>query len=80
MRNEDCQKNAQNKDLWDTLYIAIVCLCLVSIEVKLGQKDSKSQRQYVEYWRGNWTVSDVTGHAGVTGRYLANAIISDKSK
>ena len=26
---------------------------------------------------GNWTVSDVTGHAGVTGRYLANAIISD---
>ena len=22
---------------------------------------------------GNWTVSDVTGHAGVTGRYLANA-------
>ena len=47
MRNEDCQKNAQNKDLWDTLYIAIVCLCLVSIEVKLGQKDSKSQRQHV---------------------------------
>ena len=34
----------------------------------------------VEYWRGNWTVSDVTGHAGETGRYLANAIISDKSK
>ena len=34
----------------------------------------------IEYWRGNWTVSDVTGHAGVTGRYLANAIISDKSK
>ena len=29
------------------LYIAIVCLCLVSIEVKLGQKDSKSQRQHV---------------------------------
>ena len=28
----------------------------------------------------NWTVSDVTGHAGVTGWYLANAIISDKSK
>ena len=21
----------------------------------------------------NWTVSDVTGHAGVTGQYLANA-------
>ena len=35
---------------------------------------------YTEYWRGNWTVADVTGHAGVTGRYLANAIISDKSK
>ena len=34
----------------------------------------------IEYWRGNWTVSDVTGHASVTGRYLANAIISDKSK
>ena len=28
----------------------------------------------------NWTVSDVTGHAGVIGQYLANAIISDKSK
>ena len=35
----------------------------------------------IEYWRGNWTVSDVTGHAGVTGQYLVkNAIISDKSK
>ena len=28
----------------------------------------------------NWTVSDVTGHAGVIGQYFANAIISDKSK
>ena len=28
----------------------------------------------------NWTVSDVTGHAGVVGQYLANAIILDKSK
>ena len=30
----------------------------------------------------NWTVSDVTGHADVIviGQYLANAIISDKSK
>ena len=27
----------------------------------------------------NWTVSDVTGHSGVIGQYLANAIISDKS-
>ena len=34
----------------------------------------------VEYWRGNWTVSDDTAHASVTGQYLANAIISDKSK
>ena len=34
----------------------------------------------VEYWRDYWTVSDVTGHAGVTGQYLANEIISDKSK
>ena len=28
----------------------------------------------------NWTVSDVTVHVGVIGQYLANAIISDKSK
>ena len=34
----------------------------------------------IEYWRGNWTVSDVTDHAGATGQYLANAIISDKLK
>ena len=34
----------------------------------------------VEYWMDNWTVSDVIGHAGVIGQYLANAIISDKSK
>ena len=34
----------------------------------------------IEYWMDNWTVSDVTGHAGVIGQYLANAIISDKSK
>ena len=31
----------------------------------------------LEYWMDNWTVSDVTGHAGVIGQYLANAIISD---
>ena len=24
----------------------------------------------VEYWMDNWTVSDVTGHAGVIGQYL----------
>ena len=36
----------------------------------------------LEYWmdNDNWTVSDVTGYAGVIGQYLANAIISDKSK
>ena len=34
----------------------------------------------LEYWMDNWTVSDVTGHAGVFGQYLANEIISDKSK
>ena len=34
----------------------------------------------IEYWMDNWTVSDVTEHAGVIGQYLANAIISDKSK
>ena len=30
--------------------------------------------------RGNGQVSDVTGSAGVMGRYLAKSIISDKSK
>ena len=34
----------------------------------------------IEYWMDNWTVSDVTGHTGVIGQYLAKAIISDKSK
>ena len=34
----------------------------------------------VEYWMDNWTVSDVTVHAGVIEQYLANAIISDKLK
>ena len=34
----------------------------------------------LEYWMDNWTVSDVTGHSGIIGQYLANAIISDKSK
>ena len=40
----------------------------------------KFAKAAVEYWMDNWTVSDVTGHAGVIGQYLANAIISDKSK
>ena len=34
----------------------------------------------IEYWMDNWTVSDVTGHVGAIGQYLANAIILDKSK
>ena len=34
----------------------------------------------LEYSRGNGQVSDVTCSAGVTGRYLAKTIISDKSK
>ena len=42
--------------------------------------DSSSYKVGLEYWMDNWTVSDVTGHAGVIGQYLANAIISDKSK
>ena len=29
----------------------------------------------LEYWMDNWTVSDVTGHAGVIEQYVANAII-----
>ena len=33
-----------------------------------------------EYSRGNGLLSDVTGHAGVTVRQLANVIISDKLK
>ena len=37
------------------------------------------KENYLEYWRGNWTVSDVIGHVGVTGQYLENAIVSDKS-
>ena len=34
-------------------------------------------KKQLEYWMENWTVSDVTVHAGVIGQYLANAIISD---
>ena len=45
-------------------------------------------RRYMIFLQSNFTsrvmgdgqVSDVTGSAGVTGRYLAKAIISDKSK
>ena len=36
--------------------------------------------EIVEYSRGNGPLADVTDSAGVTGRKLANAIISDKSK
>ena len=35
---------------------------------------------HLEWWRDYWTVSDVIEQSGVTERYLANAIISDKSK
>ena len=34
----------------------------------------------IEYNIGNGQLSDVTGSAHVMGRYLANAIVSDKSK
>ena len=34
----------------------------------------------VEWWRDYCTVSDVIEQSGVTERYLANAIISDKLK
>ena len=34
----------------------------------------------VEYNISNGQLSDVTGSAHVMGRYLANAIVSDKSK
>ena len=33
----------------------------------------------IEYNIGNGQLSDVTGSAHVMGRYLANAIVSDKS-
>ena len=35
---------------------------------------------HVEYNIGNGQLSDVTGSAHIMGRYLANAIVSDKSK
>ena len=34
----------------------------------------------IEYIISNGQLSDVTGSAHVMGRYLANAIVSDKSK
>ena len=34
----------------------------------------------LEYNTSNGQLSDVTGSAHVMGRYLANAIVSDKSK
>ena len=45
-----------------------------------SQSKENHEKYLLEYWMDNWTVSDVTGHAGVIGQYLANAIISDKSK
>ena len=47
---------------------------------KVKMLEARGSRLKVEYWMDNWTVSDVTGHAGIIGQYLANAIISDKSK
>ena len=48
------------------------------IEVMRSLTINKLER--IEWWRDYCTVSDVTEHAVVTERYLANAIISDKSK
>ena len=48
--------------------------------VRLPAHSAHLRYHYIEYWMDNWTVSDITGHAGVIGQYLANAIISDKSK
>ena len=53
---------------------------LLESTLKRAHLRSRHEDDILEYWRDNWTVSDVTGHAGVTGQYLANAIISDKSK
>ena len=39
-----------------------------------------SIQNQIEYSIGNGQLSDVTGSAVVTGKYLAKAIISDKSK
>ena len=36
--------------------------------------------KYPEYNISNGQLSDVTGSAHIMGRYLANAIVSDKSK
>ena len=40
----------------------------------------KYQNQMVEYSIGNGQLSDVTCSAHEMGRYLANAIVSDKSE
>ena len=46
-----------------------------------GYKVGISNRQEeVEYNISNGQLSDVTGSAHVMGRYLSNAIVSDKSK
>ena len=37
-------------------------------------------KRKIEYNISNGQLSDVTGSAHVMGRYLANAIVSDKSK
>ena len=41
---------------------------------------NKIPKKALEYSFGNGQLSDVTGSAHVMGRYLVNAIVSDKSK
>ena len=50
---------------------------MVSNNLYATHNDSSHISLDIEFWMDNWTVSDVTGHAGVIGQYLANAIISD---
>ena len=47
---------------------------------RLYSKDIIDIKYEIEYNIGNGQISDVTWSAHVMGRYLANAIVSDKSK
>ena len=58
----------------------IETICLYLIFGLTNLQTNNGCESLIEYWMDNWTVSDVTGHGGVIGQYLANAIISDKSK
>ena len=62
--------------LWSSLTIAII-RTRHRIGVLLASYFYSTE---VEKSRGNWQVSNVTDSAGVTGRYLAKATISDISK